>query len=70
LESLASTVFPALDKLVRYEGYPDRSASLAVGPPGIGKEALGYKFTYAGLLENDNRPLGSMHRNTVLHLYT
>jgi KaiC/GvpD/RAD55 family RecA-like ATPase len=50
---LASSGFPALDKLVGHEGYPDRSAVLAVGPPGIGKEALGYKFTYAGLVEND-----------------
>jgi len=50
---LASSGFPSLDKLVGHEGYPDRSAVLAVGPPGIGKEALGYKFTYAGLLEGD-----------------
>jgi KaiC/GvpD/RAD55 family RecA-like ATPase len=50
---LASSGFPSLDKLIGHEGYPDRSAILAVGPPGIGKEALGYKFTYAGLLEND-----------------
>jgi len=46
---LASSGFPSLDKLLGHEGYPDRSAILAVGPPGIGKEALGYRFAYAGL---------------------
>jgi KaiC/GvpD/RAD55 family RecA-like ATPase len=50
---LASSGFPSLDKLLGHEGYPDRSAILAVGPPGIGKEALGYMFTYNGLQEND-----------------
>jgi KaiC/GvpD/RAD55 family RecA-like ATPase len=50
---LASSGFPSLDKLLGHEGYPDRSAILAVGPPGIGKEALGYMFTYKGLQEND-----------------
>jgi len=50
---LASSGFPSLDKLIGHEGYPDRSAILAVGPPGIGKEALGYKFIYAGLNESD-----------------
>jgi KaiC/GvpD/RAD55 family RecA-like ATPase len=53
LPSLASSGFPSLDKLVGLEGYPDRSAVLAVVPPGIGKEALGYRFAYAGLAEND-----------------
>jgi len=46
---LASSGFPSLDKLLGHEGYPDRSAILTVGPPGIGKEALGYKFAYDGL---------------------
>lgn len=50
---MASSGFPSLDKLIGHDGYPDRAAILAVGPPGIGKEALGYGFTYAGLLEND-----------------
>jgi KaiC/GvpD/RAD55 family RecA-like ATPase len=50
---LVSSGFNSLDKLVGHDGYPDRSAILAIGPPGIGKEALGYKFTYAGLAEND-----------------
>jgi len=46
---LASSGFPSLDKLLGHEGYPNRSAILTVGPPGIGKEALGYRFAYAGL---------------------
>jgi len=46
---LASSGFPSLDKLLGHEGYPDRSAILTVGPPGIGKEALGYRFAYSGL---------------------
>ena len=35
------------------DGYPDRSAILVVGPPGIGKEALGYWFTKTGLVQGD-----------------
>lgn len=35
------------------DGYPDRSTVLVVGPPGIGKEALGYWFTHSGLIQND-----------------
>jgi KaiC/GvpD/RAD55 family RecA-like ATPase len=35
------------------EGYPDRSAILLVGPPGIGKEALAYWFTRSGLSQGD-----------------
>jgi KaiC/GvpD/RAD55 family RecA-like ATPase len=35
------------------DGYPDRSAILVVGPPGIGKEALGYWFTQSGLVQGD-----------------
>jgi len=50
---LASSGFASLDKLLGHEGYPDRSAILAIGPPGIGKEALGYKFAYEGLVQND-----------------
>ncbi|HYB76141.1 MAG TPA: ATPase domain-containing protein [Nitrososphaerales archaeon] len=46
---MASSGFPSLDKLLGHEGYPDRSAILIIGPPGIGKEALGYRFAYSGL---------------------
>jgi circadian clock protein KaiC len=50
---LASSGVPALDKLLGGEGYPDKSTVLVVGPPGVAKEALGYWFTSAGLLEGD-----------------
>jgi KaiC/GvpD/RAD55 family RecA-like ATPase len=49
---LASSGVPALDRLL-VDGYPDKSAILVVGPPGIGKEALGYWFTQAGLIQTD-----------------
>jgi KaiC/GvpD/RAD55 family RecA-like ATPase len=35
------------------DGYPERSTILVVGPPGIGKEALGYWFTQSGLIQGD-----------------
>jgi KaiC/GvpD/RAD55 family RecA-like ATPase len=50
---LASTGLSSLDQLLGSDGYPDKSAILVVGPPGIGKEALGYWFTQSGLAEND-----------------
>jgi len=50
---LASTGVPSLDNLLGSDGYPDRSTILVVGPPGIGKEALGYWFTHTGLIQND-----------------
>ena len=50
---MASSGVPALDKLLGADGYPDRSAVLVVGPPGIAKEALGYWFTYSGLVQGD-----------------
>jgi len=49
---LVSSGVPALDKLIS-DGYPDKSAVLVVGPPGIGKEALGYWFTQSGLVQGD-----------------
>ncbi|HYB04876.1 MAG TPA: RAD55 family ATPase [Nitrososphaerales archaeon] len=48
----SSGIIP-LDKLLGGEGYPERSSILVVGPPGIGKEALGYWFTHIGLVQND-----------------
>jgi circadian clock protein KaiC len=50
---LASTGVPSLDNLLGTDGYPDRSTILVVGPPGIGKEALGYWFTHSGLIQGD-----------------
>ena len=49
---MASSGVPALDPLLG-DGYPDKSTVLVVGPPGIGKEALGYWFTQSGLLQGD-----------------
>lgn len=49
---MASSGILALDKLLA-DGYPDKSAILVVGPPGIGKEALAYWFTSSGLLQGD-----------------
>ena len=50
---MVSTGQASLDQLIGSDGYPDRSTILVVGPPGIGKEALGYWFSYAGLIQND-----------------
>ena len=50
---MASTGLHSLDQLIGSDGYPDRSTILVVGPPGIGKEALGYWFTHSGLVQND-----------------
>jgi circadian clock protein KaiC len=50
---LVSTGVSSLDGLLGSDGYPDRSTILVVGPPGIGKEALGYWFTHSGLVQND-----------------
>ncbi len=50
---MASTGLFSLDQLLGSDGYPDKSTILIVGPPGIGKEALGYWFTHSGLLQND-----------------
>jgi KaiC/GvpD/RAD55 family RecA-like ATPase len=49
---LTSSGIPALDKLLG-DGYPDRSAVLVTGAPGIGKQALGYWFTHFGLQQGD-----------------
>lgn len=50
---MASTGLQALDKLLEGEGYPDRSAILVTGAPGIGKEAFCYWFTHSGLVQGD-----------------
>jgi KaiC/GvpD/RAD55 family RecA-like ATPase len=50
--ALASSGIPALDRLLT-DGYPDRSTVLVTGAPGVGKQALGYWFTYSGLLQGD-----------------
>ena len=50
---MVSTGVASLDNLLGSDGYPDRSAILVVGPPGIGKEALGYWFMRSGLVQGD-----------------
>lgn len=52
LSRLVSTGQPSLDNILA-DGYPERSSILVVGPPGIGKEALGYWFTLSALDRND-----------------
>lgn len=49
---MVSSGVGALDPLLG-DGYPDKSTTLVVGPPGIGKEALGYWFTQSGLSQGD-----------------
>jgi len=50
---LATTGLSSLDHLLGSNGYPDKSAIMVVGPPGIGKEAMGYWFTQSGLEQKD-----------------
>ena len=49
---MVSSGVAALDPLLG-DGYPDKSTILVVGPPGIGKEALGYWFIHSGLVQGD-----------------
>jgi circadian clock protein KaiC len=49
----ASSGIPSLDNLLGSDGYPDKSAILIVGPPGVGKEALGYWFIHSGLIQDE-----------------
>ncbi len=49
---MVSSGVPSLDPLLG-DGYPDKSTTLVIGPPGIGKEALGYWFTQSGLTQGD-----------------
>jgi len=66
---LVSTGVPSLDNILSGDGYPDRSAILVEGPPGIGKEALGYWFIRSGLVQGDyclyatHRPVSDVTRD-------
>jgi KaiC/GvpD/RAD55 family RecA-like ATPase len=66
---LVSTGVPSLDNVLGTDGYPDRSAVLVVGPPGIGKEALCYWFVRSGLIQGDyvlyatHRPVSDVLRD-------
>jgi len=53
LTVLVSSGLSSLDSVLGGEGYPEKSAVLAVGAPGVGKEALGYWFVHAGLTQGD-----------------
>jgi KaiC/GvpD/RAD55 family RecA-like ATPase len=65
---LVSTGIESLDRIL-VDGYPDRSAVLVTGPPGTGKEALGYWFIHSGLVQGDyclyvtHRPVGDILRD-------
>lgn len=61
---LVSTGVQSLDHILGDDGYPDRSSILVVGPPGIGKEVLGYWFVRSGLVQGDYC-LYATHRPTA-----
>ena len=50
---MPSSGIPFLDHVLGGEGYPTKSAILLMGPPGIGKEALGYYFIRSGAVLGD-----------------
>jgi circadian clock protein KaiC len=66
---LVSTGVPSLDAILGKDGYPDRSSVLVIGPPGIGKEVLGYWFVRSGLIQGDyvlyatHRPVSDVLRD-------
>jgi len=66
---LVSTGVPSLDHLLGEDGYPDKTSILVVGPPGIGKEVLGYSFIRSGLVQGDyclyttHRPVSDVLRD-------
>jgi circadian clock protein KaiC len=66
---LVSTGVTSLDAILGNDGYPDRSSILVIGPPGIGKEVLGYWFVRSGLVQGDyvlyttHRPVSDVLRD-------
>ncbi len=66
---MVSTGVPSLDTILGNDGYPDKSSILVVGPPGIGKEVLGYWFVRSGLIQGDyvlyatHRPVSDVLRD-------
>ena len=48
---MPSSGLPSLDTILEGGGYPEKSAILIIGPPGIGKEALCYLHAKAGVNE-------------------
>src|SRR5579863_1036429 len=49
---MVSTGLEQLDNVLG-GGYPEKSSILVSGPPGVGKEALGYWFMRSGLMAGD-----------------
>ena len=66
---LVSTGVPTLDHILGDDGYPDRTSILVKGPPGVGKEVLGYWFVRSGLVQGDyclyatHRPVSDVLRD-------
>ena len=66
---MVSTGVSSLDHLLGEDGYPAKSSILVVGPPGIGKEVLGYWFILSGLVQGDyclyatHRPVSDVLRD-------
>lgn len=66
---MVSTGVTSLDHILGEGGYPDKSSILVVGPPGIGKEVLGYWFIRSGLVQGDyclyatHRPVSDVLRD-------
>ena len=66
---MVSTGVPTLDRILGDDGYPDRTSILVKGPPGIGKEVLGYWFVRYGLVQGDyclyatHRPVSDVLRD-------
>jgi circadian clock protein KaiC len=65
---VVSTGIQDLDQILG-AGYPARSSILVSGPPGVGKEALGYWFVHSGLVQGDfcfyvtHRPVTDVQKN-------
>ncbi|MFI5422305.1 MAG: RAD55 family ATPase [Nitrososphaerales archaeon] len=50
---MVSTGLEQLDSTLGGDGYPEKSSILVAGPPGVGKEALGYWFMRSGIVSGD-----------------
>lgn len=64
---MVSSGIPSLDRLLG-DGYPNKSTILVVGPPGIGKQGLGYWFIQCGTIQGDiNLYVTRLSIREVLH---
>jgi KaiC/GvpD/RAD55 family RecA-like ATPase len=50
---LASSGIASLDEILGSDGYPEGSTVLVVGPSGVGKQLLIYRFMSSGLAQNE-----------------